>query len=79
MQAQKAFDSPRRAIRGAVADLQDRLKHSWPKGRTALPPKREIILTPLNATYKGRRNDIIYAGTNGPGNIPETMRRPSIR
>jgi hypothetical protein len=55
MQAQKAFDSPRRAIRGAVADLRDRLNHSWPKGRTALPPKRELILTPLKATYKGRR------------------------
>ena len=26
----------------------------WPQVRTALPPKREIILTPLNATYKGR-------------------------
>jgi len=54
MQAHKAFDSPRRANRGAVADLQDRLNQSWPKGRTALPPKREIIFTPLNATYKGR-------------------------
>jgi hypothetical protein len=53
MQAQKAFDSPRRANRGAVAYLRDRLKHTWPKGRTALPPKSEIILTPLNETYKG--------------------------
>ena len=36
MQAQKAFDSPRRAIRGAVADSsQDRLNSRWPKGRTA--------------------------------------------
>src|ERR1035438_6882577 len=54
MQAPKASDSPRRANRGAVADLQDRLNSRWPKGRTALPPKRELILTPLNATYKGR-------------------------
>jgi len=37
-----------------VADLRDRLNNCWPKGRTALPPKREIILTPLIATYKGR-------------------------
>jgi hypothetical protein len=54
MQAQKAFDSPRRKKRGAAADLRDRLNQGWPKGRTALPPKRESILTPLNATYKGR-------------------------
>jgi|SRR5580692_6863740 hypothetical protein len=45
--------SPRRATRGAGADLQDRLKNRWPKGRTASPPRREIILTPLNETYKG--------------------------
>jgi len=64
MQAQKAFDSPRRANRGAVADLRDRLNNCWPKGRTALPPKREIILTPLIATYKGRcepRKDSQYS------------------
>jgi hypothetical protein len=36
-----------------VADLRDRLNSRWPKGCTALPPKRESILTPLNATYKG--------------------------
>ena len=53
MQAQKAFDSPRRANRGAVADLRDRLSQSWPQGRTALPPKREIILTPLNGNIQG--------------------------
>src|ERR1035437_170732 len=52
MQAPKAFDSPRRANRGAVADLRDRLNYNWPKEGTALPPKRESILTPLNATYK---------------------------
>jgi hypothetical protein len=58
MQAPKASDSPRRANRGAVADLQDRLNSRWPKGRTALPPKRELILTPLNATYKGRGEEL---------------------
>jgi hypothetical protein len=52
MQAQKAFDSPRRANRGAVADLRDRLNYNWPKEGTALPPRHEIILTPLTATYK---------------------------
>jgi hypothetical protein len=35
-----------------VADLRDRLNRCWPKGLTASPPKREIILTPLNETYK---------------------------
>jgi hypothetical protein len=54
MQAQKAFDSPRRANRGAVADLKDRLNLGWPKARTALPPRLEIIFMPLNATYKAR-------------------------
>jgi len=52
MQAQKAFDSPRRANRGAAADLRYRLNQGWPQVPTALPPKRETILTPLNATYK---------------------------
>ena len=36
-----------------MADLRDRLNRCWPKGLTASPPKREIILTPLNETYKG--------------------------
>jgi hypothetical protein len=49
--AAKAFDSPRRANR-AVADLRYKLNQGWPKVLTALPPKREIILTPLNARYK---------------------------
>ena len=52
MQAPKAFDSPRRANRGAVAGLRYRLNQGWPKVLTALPPKRELIFTPLNATYK---------------------------
>ncbi len=38
----------------AKSDLRDRLDFRWPTGRTASPPKRELILTPLNATYKGR-------------------------
>ena len=52
MQALKAFDSPRRRIRGAVANLRYKLNQGWPKVDTALPPKRETILTPMNATYK---------------------------
>ena len=38
----------------AKSDLRDRLNFRWPTGRTASPPKRELILTPLNATYNGR-------------------------
>ena len=37
----------------AVAYLRDRLGSRRPKGRTALPPKREIILTPLNRNIQG--------------------------
>jgi len=54
MQAHNAFDSQRRANRRAGADLRNRLNSRWLKGRKALPPKHEIILTPLNATCKGR-------------------------
>jgi hypothetical protein len=52
MQAQKAFDSPRRSKRGTAADLAIRLNSRWPRVGTASPPKRNIV-TPLNATYKG--------------------------
>src|SRR5580658_10777345 len=53
MQAHKASDSPQHQKRGTAADLRISLRQSWPRVGTASPPKREIILTPLNATYKG--------------------------
>jgi hypothetical protein len=43
-----------------VADLRYRLNQGWPKVLTALPPKRELIFTPLNATYKVLKSDIIF-------------------
>jgi len=73
MQAQKAFDSPRRASRGAVADLRDRLNRCWPKGLTASPPKREIILTPLNETYKGLKPRAYLIGF-----VPGINLRPTV-
>ena len=36
-----------------MADLWGRLRASWPKGRTASPPKRNPILTSHFARYKG--------------------------
>ena len=53
MQAQKAFDSPRRIKRGTAADLSSRLSRGWPRVGTASPPKRDPILTPHLETYKG--------------------------
>jgi hypothetical protein len=41
-----------------VADLRDRLNYNWPKEGTALPPRHEIILTPLTATYKDSPHDV---------------------
>src|SRR5689334_10891050 len=50
MQAQKAFDSPRRQKRGTGADLDRRLYGlGW---HTASPPKRKPIVTSLDETYK---------------------------
>ncbi len=54
MQAQKAFDSPRPTKREAEANLDNRLNFHWPKGRTALPPKRDNIFTPLKPNIQGR-------------------------
>jgi hypothetical protein len=61
MQALEAFDSPRRATRGAVAYLSNRLNNRWPKGQSALPPKRESIFTSLLSNIQG--HGFIRAGT----------------
>ena len=53
MQAPKASDSPQHKKRGTAADLRIRLSQDWPRVGTASPPKRENILTPQKATYKG--------------------------
>ena len=79
IQAPKAFDSPRHANRGAVTDLRDRLIACWPKGRTALPPKRELILTPLDATYKGRAESLSLLRTRSPALQQAQFRFRAVR
>src|SRR5450631_4516024 len=74
MQAPKASDSPQHKKRGTAADLRIRLSQDWPRVGTASPPKRENILTPQKATYKGGKartqtvspnRDSAYGGSRG--------------
>src|SRR5450631_268604 len=66
MQAPKASDSPQHKKRGTAADLRIRLSQDWPRVGTASPPKRENILTPQKATYKGGKARFSSVVSGGP-------------